>query len=447
MRQRSIMPGTMRNPGACPRIAWGRVRDAAAPIARRRAEGMGIHRGEAATTQTAARIEIRRSAHAAWAALMTLFVVGLCSIPDLAAAKRVKSLFRSQPVHWQPFIEGDGRVRSVQFTEAWSFTEFDAPFVGDPIEVDGTLLFSTRDGRIAGLDPGNGQRRWEVHLRDALGVGPAAGDGIAFQATRGGRLVALDAIDGRLLWSVELGSEPTAAPRVFGNRLYVGTADESLVAIDPGDGTILHRLSLPGRPTSSPEASPHALLIGTDHGMLLSIDPDTLTVNWRHYAMHAITSPPLYYDHRVYVATADHSFHCLRSKNGKRRWTVRTGALTTVRPFVSDGVLYILSYDNDIYLRKAKNGHLLARVRLDHRLDADAARTVDHLYVVPFTAASVVGLALPGLQGGGQFDLDVPGEWFTTAPLVVGNSLAVGYGRTAGRVLMLSLEEEEAADN
>ncbi|MEE9292643.1 MAG: PQQ-binding-like beta-propeller repeat protein [Acidobacteriota bacterium] len=377
---------------------------------------------------------------------MALIAVGFLTIPDLAAAERVKSLFRSQPVHWQPFVEGDGRVRSVQFTEAWSFDGFDAPFVGDPIEVGGTLLFSTRDGRIAGLDPGSGQRRWEAHLRDALGVGPAAGDGIAFQATRGGRLVALDISDGRLLWSIELGSEPTATPRVLGDRLYVGTADESLVAIDPGDGTILHRLPLPGRPTSSVEASPGALLIGTDHGMLLSIDSETLTVNWRHYAMHAITSPPLYHDHRIYVATADHSFHCLRSKNGKRRWTVRTGALTTARPFVRDGILYILSYDNDIALLKAKSGHLLARVRLDHRLDADAARTADHLYVVPFTEASVVGLALPGLQGGGQFDLDVPGEWFTTAPLVVGDALAVGYGRAAGRVLMLSIEVEDDAE-
>ena len=374
---------------------------------------------------------------------MTLLGLGLLATPDLVAAKRVKSLFRSQPVQWQPFVEGDGRARSVRFSQAWSFEEFDAPFVGDPIEVGGTLVFSTRDGRIVGLAPGNGSPRWEVHLRDALGVGPAAGEGIAFQATRGGRLVALDTLDGRRLWSIDLGSEPTRTPGVFRNRLYVGTADESLLTIDPKDGTILSRLPLPGRPTTSAEPSPDALLIGTDHGMLLSIDPDTLEVKWRHYAMHAITSPPLYHDHRIYVATADHSFHCLRSKNGKRLWTVRTGALNTARPFVSAKVLYILSYDNDIYLLNAKSGHLLARVRLDHRLDVDVARTSDHLFVVPFTGASVVGLGLPGLQGGGQFDLHVPGEWFTTAPIVIGDALAVGYGRDAGRVLMLSLEEDD----
>ena len=45
----------MKRLEACPRFAWGRVRDAAPPDARRRDDAMAILRGEAATTQTAPR--------------------------------------------------------------------------------------------------------------------------------------------------------------------------------------------------------------------------------------------------------------------------------------------------------------------------------------------------------------------------------------------------------
>ncbi len=362
-----------------------------------------------------------------------------------AEARTAKSLFRSQPVNWQPFVEGDGRPRSVRFSPSWTFDGFQAPFAGDPAAADGALIFASKDGRVIGLDPGPGTPLWDVHLRDALGVGPAAADGIVYQATRGGRIVALDAREGGLLWSVHLEAEATRTPRRFGDRLLVGTADGKLIALDALDGRHLGDLSLPGRPSTPPEPAPGAALIGTEDGVVVSLDPRSLRVRWRHEGPDAITAPPFYHDRRVYVASADRSIHCLRARNGKRRWTVKTGAVITARPFASGNVLYVLSYDNDIYLLKRKSGHLLARVRLGHRLDVDAALTESHAFVVPFTGASLLGLSLPSLRGGGQFDLVAPGEWFTTAPLVLNGRVAVGYGRDAGRVLALSLEEGDGS--
>ena len=63
--------------------------------------------------------------------------------------------------------------------------------------------------------------------------------------------------------------------------------------------------------------------------------------------------------------------------------------------------------------------------------------------VVPFTEASVVGLALPKLETVGHYALEAPGEWFTTSPLWVDNQIAVGYGRSEGRILALKVSEQK----
>jgi outer membrane protein assembly factor BamB len=374
---------------------------------------------------------------------MSAVVGALLMYGPAAEAKPAKTVFRSQPTQWRPRVDQDAEAKPVRLSPSWTFQRFEAPFAGDPIVSDGTLVFASEEGQLAGLEPADGALLWEANLPDRLGVGPAGKDGVVFQATRGGRVVALDAADGHTLWSVSLGAEATHPPRLYGDQLIVGTMNEELVSIDARDGSIRVRRPLPGRPTTPAEPAPGAILIGTDHGMILVFDLDRLTPRWRHYSMHAISAPPLYHEKRVYVASADRSFRCLRFKNGKPLWSVRVGAIITARHFVTDRTLYVLSYDNDIYLLKPKSGHLISRVRLGHRLDIDAGLSTDHVFVVPFTEATLVGLALPALKVGGQFSLDVPGEWFTTAPLVLDGGVALGYGRAAGRVLMLSVTDAD----
>ena len=45
----------------------------------------------------------------------------------------------------------------------------------------------------------------------------------------------------------------------------------------------------------------------------------------------------------------------------------------------------------------------------------------------------------------GRFALEVPGEWFTTAPLWMGDRVALGYGRDEGRILALNVAEQKEA--
>ncbi|HKN47977.1 MAG TPA: PQQ-binding-like beta-propeller repeat protein [Candidatus Polarisedimenticolia bacterium] len=364
--------------------------------------------------------------------------------PLPALARGEKTVFQSQPLEWDPEFRRDGPVASLDFVPAWTFGGFHAPLAGDPA-VDGDLLLaSSQDGEVAALDPARGEARWKTRLPDALTLGPLALAGRVYQATREGRLLSLDGNDGRILWTTDLGSAAAYTPRPIGSRLLVATTGQRLLALDPADGRLLAGRPLPGRPTTPPVEAPGSILIGTEHGIVLALDRETLGVLWQRYTGQAITAPPLFNARRVYVASADRTLRCLRFRSGRPLWMIRTGAILTASPFTLGPYLYLLCYDNDIYVLKARNGHLMTRVRMGHRLDVSSAHAVDHLFVVPFTEAALVSLALPGLQAAGRYALDIPGEWFTTAPVVIGERVAVGYGRSEGRVLALTMSEAQA---
>jgi hypothetical protein len=355
------------------------------------------------------------------------------------AARRQKTVFRSQPTEWDPSLESDGRAAPIVFRPAWTFAGFSSPLAGDPAAAGETLVAASQDGRLVAIRTGDGTAAWAADLGEPLSVGPAVFGARVVQAARSGRLAAFAAADGAPSWTTDLGGEPAWAPRAVGGRLLAGTAGGDLIALDPATGAELARRALPGRAVAPPEPAPGALVVGTEQGFILALEESTLEVRWRHAARHPITSPALYHDGRVYVAAADRGVRCLRFRDGRRRWIARTGAMIVARPFARGRYVYVACYDNDIYVLRARNGHLMTRVRLARRLNGNAAVTDFHYLVVPFTEGSVIGLALPGLQAAGRFELDKPGEWFTTGPVPVNGLVALGWGRNAGRIVALEI--------
>jgi outer membrane protein assembly factor BamB len=376
---------------------------------------------------------------AVFAACFTL--AAIAATDPLWAVRREKTVFRSQPTDWAPLLDDDEKQPSLVFEPSWTWSGFKAPLAGDPVLCSGAIVAASRDGEIVALEPIKGEPVWQARLEEP--VAGVASDGTTLLVTGArGRLWALRGQDGSALWKIDLPSAPAVAPSVIGTRVLVGTEDGTLLSIETGSGRIAATCLLPGRPSTPAEPAPGAVLVGTDHGALLALRESDLEVLFRHDADAAITSPPVFDDSRVWFAAADRSVRCVRFKNGKKKWTGRTGATCTARPVVSGPYLYLLSFDNDIYVFNKRNGHQMTRVRMGHRLEADATVAQNHLLVVPFTEASLVGLALPYLQKVGRFDLQAPGEWFTTAPLWAADRVALGYGRNEGRVVALLLTEQ-----
>ncbi len=379
------------------------------------------------------------------ASLAALLAVVAVAWPVHAwAVRRQRTVFLSQPSDWAPQVDEDHKPPSLAFQPAWTWSGFKSPLAGDPVACAGSIVAASRDGEIAALEPIKGEAIWVAALTEPVILGPATDGTRLFVATSRARLHALDGRDGAPIWTAELPAEPVVAPRVLGSRVLIGTADGSLLSIETDSGRVAATRLLPGRASTPAEPAPGSVLVGTDHGAVLALEESSLEVRFRRDIGVPITSPPVFDGARVWFAAADRTVHCLRFRSGRERWVTHTGAVCTARPMVRGPYLYVLCYDNDIYVFGKRNGHQLTRVRLGHRLDADAVVAQDHLFVVPFTEASVVGLTLPGLQKVGRFDLQAPGEWFTTAPLWVADRVALGYGRSEGRILSLLVSKQVA---
>jgi|SRR6267154_3564964 len=376
------------------------------------------------------------------ALILAALTLWSASIGSALFARGEKTVFTSQTLEWDPQFRKDSKIPPITFAPAWTFSGFTAPLMGDPVVVSDRLVAVSRDGDISALASSSGEVLWSARLPAPPASGLSAQGDALYLGLQDGHLMALRAADGGAIWVASLTSPVLFPPRPLEDRLLVATADANLLSLARDTGTIQARRALPGRATTTPEPAPGGLMIGTEHGMLLLLRLGDLSVRWRRYVGHAITAPPLFYRKRVYVASADRSLRCLRARSGRLLWSVNTGATCTIRPFALGPWLYLLSYDNDIYVLRAKNGHLMTRVRLGHRLEGEPARTAEHLFVAPFTEASLVGLSLPGLATAGSYGLQIPGEWFTTSPVLLGRRLAIGYGRTEGRILALDVEEK-----
>ena len=361
-----------------------------------------------------------------------------------AGGRPQRTVFLSQPPDWAPQVDEDHKPASLVFKPEWTWGGFKSPLAGDPVDCAGWIVASSRDGEVAALDPARGEASWTAALAEGVNVGPATDGTRVFVATSKSRLRAIEGRDGAQAWTVELPAEAVAPPRVVGARVLVATGDGSLLSIDKDSGRIAATQLLPGRASTGVEPAPGTLLVGTDHGALLALEESTLQIRYRRNFDAAITTPLVFDGKRVWFAAADRTVRCVRFSSGRERWVARTGAVCTARPLVRGPYLYVLSYDDDIYVFGKRNGHQLSRVRLGHRLDADAVVARDHLLVVPSTEASLVGLTLPGLQKVGHFDLEAPGEWFTTSPLWVADRVALGYGRSEGKIVSLSVTEQAA---
>jgi outer membrane protein assembly factor BamB len=332
----------------------------------------------------------------------------------------------------------------IQFVTSWSFDGFGAPLAGDLSASDQMVVGTDTHGRMAAVDGRDGHALWSAELGAGATVGPFLDGNAVYQATDDGMLNALRASDGSTLWHSPVGAAPAAPPVRIGVRLLQATREPALVSFNPATGEEVGRRPLPGQPLLPVRAAlKHATgaVVVTDHGMVLLLDTATLEVIWRHYVRQAVTAPPLVIAHHVYLATADHALRCLKLSSGRPTWTQRMGSKVTAKLLERDGMIYALCFDNDIYVIDERHGHLVTRVALDHRLAQDAALAATRIYVAPYTAASLVGLELPGLAEAGRFQLEAEGEWFTTSPVVSAERVALGWGRDSGRVIGLEVKD------
>jgi len=266
-----------------------------------------------------------------------------------------------------------------------------------PALSQGRVITSSIKGVVSAFEVDSGKLLWEQDTRLLLSSGVGIGAGMVVVGSRNGILVALSEKDGNSAWRVQLSSEVIAAPQIEANIVVVRTVDGKVYALNVHSGAkiwVYERdipiLSLWGN--SSPVISQDWVIAGLDNGKLAVLTLQTGKLLW---------------EANVAIPHGRSELERLVDVDAK--------------PIVSDGVVYVTSYQGRTVAGDLYSSKLLWERDISSyaglAVDNDSVYISDaHSHIWAISRASGVSLWK-------QTKLQARG---ITAPVVVGNYLAVG---------------------
>lgn len=121
----------------------------------------------------------------------------------------------------------------------WTYQD---PTRGQPIRssaaVSDSLVAYGSQGKAAyGLDPANGQLKWQLVQRSRVDSSPVIAGRRVVAATTAGKLLVLDTATGKPKWSFDAGGSFLASPIVVDGRIIIGNTDGTLYCFGAKDPT------------------------------------------------------------------------------------------------------------------------------------------------------------------------------------------------------------------
>ncbi len=267
-----------------------------------------------------------------------------------------------------------------------------------PAIADNRVYAADHGGTVVALHAGDGRRIWERDKRRMpFSGGPdVAGEWLAVGASNG-QVLLLSTQDGRERWRTQLGSEVLSVPRIIGDLVVVHTIDNSIYGLDLADGGERWRFgyrapTLTLRGSSSPSAGPDGILVGVSNGRLVYLEPERGVPLWE-----VVVSPP------------------------RGRTELERIADINTDPVVVGDRVFVASYNGDLAAVDIASGAVLWRRELSAH--AGLAATAEALYI---TDSDDQLWAADPIDGAGRWRQDDLRYRRLTAPVVVGNALAVG---------------------
>jgi outer membrane protein assembly factor BamB len=227
-----------------------------------------------------------------------------------------------------------------------------------PLVMPDRVVVRSNDGRVFGLDPADGSRKWVFDrglptLTVRGNSAPVAGQGLVYIGYDDGTVVALRDEDGLKVWE-QIVAEPdgrTELDRVadIDGELQVGTDavfatsfHGQTVALSPNNGNPLWNRDLGGYAGIAMLAD--RLLISDKDGDVWAIDRSTGNALWKQDALarRQLTTPVVQGDYAV-VGDYDGYLHWLRIDTGEivgRAHVEKKGGLRGTPQVSADGVLY-----------------------------------------------------------------------------------------------------------
>ncbi len=146
----------------------------------------------------------------------------------------------------------------------------------------------------------------------------------------------------------------------------------------------------------------------------------------------------------IVVVPERRSAHAVHLRKKRVVWTVRTGSHMVTAPQVYRSRVILQSLDNYVYCLLADNGHEVWRAQASHRLTRPAAFWNDRVLLIPETSATVQVFDLYDGSDAGKWSLPDPDDYFTGAPLVMGDTAVAAHapaGSATCRLVAIALAE------
>ncbi|MBN93480.1 MAG: hypothetical protein CL928_05310 [Deltaproteobacteria bacterium] len=229
---------------------------------------------------------------------------------------------------------------------------------GEPFEADdGSILFTSGDGKLYRSWPGKCRSRVEFSARSTVYGGPVQGqDGLIFVTSYSGSLRAWDPHSRTIRWSLN-GMGPIRAAAAISEdrgRLFVASRGNLLAAVQAVDGKVLWELTLDHELWAKPTlGADERVYLGSYDGTVHAISPTGEPLWDFKTGGHIISSIALDedVDKALYVGSGDGKVYAL-SLDGKLLWSADTGSpIGASSPALTDDGLVLVG---------TKSGNLVA---------------------------------------------------------------------------------------
>lgn len=218
--------------------------------------------------------------------LAAVLVLSLC----LAACSTVKGWFSMDD-------DEDPRrpAELVEFEPAASLKQLWSVGVGNgqgkglnrlqPVIAGDSIYVASSDGRVAAVERGTGDRRWEKRLEKSLTGGVGHYRDSLFLGTADGELIRLSSSDGEIVWSIPVSGEILAPPQGDGTVVVVQTYDGKLHGYEHDSGNRLWSYDsnvpvLTLRGTSTPIITDGRVFAGFASGRVVAFEARSGSIEW-----------------------------------------------------------------------------------------------------------------------------------------------------------------------
>ncbi len=293
----------------------------------------------------------------------------------------------------------DGRVSAFDAARGQRLWETDikALIAGGVGSGAGLALVGTNEAEVLALDENKGGVVWRARVSSEVLSPPRVAQGIVVVRCVDGRLFGLNAGDGARIWVYDsavpaLTLRSTGAPLIVGDKVIAGFASGKLVAVSLREGKLLWEAAIAeprGRTelerlvdiSGDPQEYAGVVYAASFQGRIAAVQADTGQLLWaRDLSSHAGIAVD---ERHVYVTDAQSQVYALDRNDGRSLWKQdKLRARSLSAPAALGDYVAVGDFEGYLHWIARDDGRFIARTRVDDNGIIAPPVTVDEtLYV------------------------------------------------------------------